>query len=68
MLENYDSLYCLDDPNSWSLKGSYSSQIGNNLGLMVRKCTGRPSCKTEEEIAEYIKGKAFIFFENKNEY
>ena len=68
MTENYESLYCLNDPNSWSLKGSYSSQSGNNLGIEVRKCTGKPSCKTEEEIAEYIKDKTFILFENKNEY
>ena len=68
MTENYESLYCLDDPNSWSLNGSYSSPKGSNLGIAVRKCTGKPSCKTEEEIAEYIKDKTFILFENKNEY
>ena len=50
MTENYESLYCLDDPLDWHLNGSYSSKKGSNLSIKVRKCTGRPSCKTEEEI------------------
>ena len=68
MTENYESLYCLDDPLDWHLNGSYSSKKGSNLSIKVRKCTGRASCKTEEEIEEYIKDKAFILFENKSEY
>ena len=68
MTESYESLYCLDDPYSWSIKGSFSSFESSYLNIEVRKCTGRPGCKTEEEITEYIKDKGFIFYENKNEY
>ena len=51
---------CLDEPEKLVLRGNYDSQIASNLMVVFDKCnnaTSKVTCKSEEEIHDYMKYK-----------
>ena len=67
MFTYLSNLYCFDYPNDWEIKGTKNSQEGTLISINFSKCRG-PTCRTSEEIDEYLKNYSIVKFTNSDEY
>ena len=45
---------CFDDVSKLEFFGVFESEHGSVLNLSLTKCYGKPYCKSEEEIRDFI--------------
>ena len=63
--EDYSTkLWCIDD--DIHVKGNYDSQEADTFAIMLERCNPaeRSTCKSDEEIDEWIKGKFIVMVDN----
>lgn len=57
-------LICVDKEDMW-IHGNYDSSNARQLNIQLQKCHDRPDCKSDDEIAEFLRGKfLFVFYNN----
>jgi len=47
-----------------SIYGDFNTASAQQLKVQLKKCTGRPDCKTDEEIIQFMKGKFIMIMLN----
>ena len=67
MKANTLGFHCFS-PDSYSVRGVVGADEGSALILNINKCTGKDNCKSEEEIAEFLKDKVVYFLQNTSKY
>ena len=48
---------CIDKPETVSIRGNFEASEAKLMQFTISKCSGRPDCKPDAEIIEFIKGK-----------
>ena len=61
-LRFYDKLQCLSQ--DLAIAGDFNSASGMSLVLTFSMCRGKPTCKPEHEINEWMKRKFLLVMEN----
>ena len=52
---------CLDDIDEISLWGNENSVNVSNIAIRLVRCTGRPTCKSDAEITEFVEKNGIMF-------
>ena len=64
--ELFYNLQCLDDPSALSFYGGYTATYGRGVFFHVNKCVGKPHCKSETEINEFLADKTLLLMYNQS--
>ena len=59
----YQKLLCLNKEDLW-IHGDFNSANARQINVQLRKCRGRPDCKSDEQILEYFSGKYLLILHN----
>ena len=68
MYKYLPTLQCLDDPSMLSFYGSMFTQESRGVSFEVIKCVGKPHCKNETEINEFLANKNVVVIYNQQMY
>ena len=47
---------CLSDSTKLSVQGSFDGDSGRIIEIDFKRCTGSSECKSEQEVADFLKG------------
>ena len=65
---NYTSLYqkkfrCLDEKDLF-IRGNFNTAHTSNIRVLLKKCSGKDYCKSDEEILDFVRGKFILVYLN----
>ena len=56
-------MLCLDK-EELKINGNFDTSVADLLNIQLIRCTGRPDCKSDEEITAFFRNKFLVLFYN----